>query len=378
MKRLTKCATGVTLVVAVVLIIFARPAAAQAVVSLPVINSAIVNYSARALTVSGVNFGSNPTVTLGTTPLTVLSATSTQIVATFPVAMPPSAFAPGDYFLRLAFTNQLFAIFAVTLGATGPIGPQGPQGLQGLQGLQGPAGKDGTNGQNGTNGTNGTNGINGTSATFVDYFSGNQHGCPNGGAIYAAGNPPVTTYVCNGTNGIDGRDGTGGTRADGPCFDDTNRYVDCGNGTVTDTVTGLIWLKQWNCLAPNTWAAANQAAAGLQNGDCGLTDKSAPGDWRLPTRDEWTATFAYAVTVGCIKGKSGGAPSLTNDRGLACYGTGVGSSFAGVLPDLYWSNTSIEFEASAAWVAGTIFGTTTDAFDKSRTSGVWPVRGGAR
>jgi hypothetical protein len=43
MKRLTKCATGVTLVVAVVLIIFARPAAAQAVVSLPVINSAIVN-----------------------------------------------------------------------------------------------------------------------------------------------------------------------------------------------------------------------------------------------------------------------------------------------------------------------------------------------
>ena len=77
----------------------------------------------------------------------------------------------------------------------------------------------------------------------------------------AAGNPPVNAYVCNGTNGTNGTDGTGGTRADGPCFDNTNRYVDCGNGTVTDTVTGLIWLKQADCLGINDWAAANQAAA---------------------------------------------------------------------------------------------------------------------
>ncbi len=34
-----------------------------------------------------------------------------------------------------------------------------------------------------------------------------------------------------------------------PCFDDANRYVDCGNGTVTDTVTGLIWLKNANCFS---------------------------------------------------------------------------------------------------------------------------------
>jgi len=27
---------------------------------------------------------------------------------------------------------------------------------------------------------------------------------------------------------------------DPPCFDNTNRYVDCGNGTVHDTVTNLI------------------------------------------------------------------------------------------------------------------------------------------
>ena len=78
--------------------------------------------------------------------------------------------------------------------------------------------------------------------TFVGYFSGNQNGCPNGGAIYSAGNPPANAYVYAGSSG------TTAMPADGPCFDNTNRYVDCGNGTVTDTVTGLIWLKQSDCL----------------------------------------------------------------------------------------------------------------------------------
>lgn len=57
-------------------------------------------------------------------------------------------------------------------------------------------------------GKDGTNGIDGTSVTFVDYFSGSAGGCSNGGARYAAGNPPVIAYVCNGTNGIDEKDGT--------------------------------------------------------------------------------------------------------------------------------------------------------------------------
>jgi len=57
-------------------------------------------------------------------------------------------------------------------------------------------------------GTNGTNGIDGTSVTFVGYFSENQNGCPNGGAIFAAGS--VNAYVCNGQDAA-----TGETRPDG-------------------------------------------------------------------------------------------------------------------------------------------------------------------
>jgi hypothetical protein len=70
---------------------------------------------------------------------------------------------------------------------------------------------------------------------------------------------------------------------------------------VTDSVTGLIWLKNAGCLGSADWATANQIAAALNDGDCGgvLTDGSSPGDWRLPTKDEWTATVARAVALGC-------------------------------------------------------------------------------
>src|SRR5262245_54239770 len=52
-----------------------------------------------------------------------------------------------------------------------------------------------------------------------------------------------------------------GKGAAGPCVDKAKRYVDCGNGTVTDSVTGLIWLKQSNCLSTASWEAAKKAAA---------------------------------------------------------------------------------------------------------------------
>jgi predicted outer membrane repeat protein len=229
-------------------------------------------------------------------------------------------------------------------------------------------------------GVPGPNGTDGTSVTFVDYFSGNQTGCPNGGAIYAAGNPPVNTFVCNGTNGQDGEDGTTAARADGPCFDNDNRYVDCGNGTVTDTVTGLIWLQQAQCLPDSDWAAANQAAAGLSDGDCGLTDGSLAGDWRLPTKDEWSATIARADALGCqIITVPSAPPSLTNDAGTACLSVGP-SPFPGVPSDFfgsYWSSTSDETIPTRALFANLIVGRVA-VNNKTEIRPVWPVRGGPR
>jgi len=63
------------------------------------------------------------------------------------------------------------------------------------------------------------------------------------------------------------------------------RWIDKGDGTVADTVTGLVWLKQANCIV-GTWQNAITAIAALASGTCGLTDGSAAGAWRLPTRAE--------------------------------------------------------------------------------------------
>jgi hypothetical protein len=243
------------------------------------------------------------------------------------------------------------------------------------------AGPKGDKGDPGVPGANGTNGLDGASVTFVGYFTGNQNGCANGGAIYTAGNPPVPTYVCNGSNGADG---TAGTRADPPCFDNFNRYVDCGNGTVTDTVTGLIWLKQWDCLGSMNWAAANQAAAGLKHGDCSLTDQSSPGDWRLPTHAEWQATLAQALGLGCVVDINE-PPLWTNDAGTACYDSGAESSFAGLsLIGYYWSSTT---ETSTSFTSGpppanavlaTLLEPINPRGSKVNAHRVWPVRRGSR
>jgi hypothetical protein len=179
----------------------------------------------------------------------------------------------------------------------------------------------------------------------------------------------------NGTAWTPARDdvGTtaGGARAAGPCFDNTNRYVDCANGTVTDTVTGLIWLKQSCGLFSADWAAANQFAAGLKDGDCGplLTDKSSPGDWRLPTRAEWEATIARAVALGCAK-------LLTNDAGTGCSGS---HSLSG--DGQFWSSSADEVTPFNAWSVIVTPSSGVDPFQlnvKSDALKVWPVRGGTR
>ena len=132
--------------------------------AVPVITSAVVDYGGKTLTISGRQFGTGPTVTLASVTLTVQGATSTQIVATFPVSQPPSSLAPGDYSLNVVFTNRTLARFVATVGSVGPVGPPGPQGpagLAGAQGPQGPAGLQGTQGVAGSPGPKGDTGATG-------------------------------------------------------------------------------------------------------------------------------------------------------------------------------------------------------------------------
>lgn len=160
---------------------------------------------------------------------------------------------------------------------------------------------------------------------------------------------------------------------DPPCSDVSHRFVDCGNGTVTDTVTGLIWLKNAGCFGSSlNYVAGNAAAAALfdgatsdpAGGDCGLGDGSRPGDWRLPTNDE-AATILHPTCFLAPKIIGNSTPTT------ACYSSATWAS--GTRGDIYLTATTPA--GNATWVYG--FNTSSGNIGiggKSALYSVWPVR----
>ncbi|WYD82011.1 MAG: DUF1566 domain-containing protein [Candidatus Electrothrix gigas] len=114
------------------------------------------------------------------------------------------------------------------------------------------------------------------------------------------------------------------------------RFTDNSDGTVTDNLTGLIWLKKATCGEKKLWQGAMDFAAALHDGwtgdgkgdDCGLADGSSAGDWRLPTRTELRGLVDYNYTE----------PSLSNAAGDGHWTEG--DAFSGVLVDYYWTSDS--------------------------------------
>ena len=178
--------------------------------------------------------------------------------------------------------------------------------------------------------------------------------------------------------------------------DSTNRYVDCGNGTVTDNQTGLVWLANADCFGSIPWHEAMDAVAGLadlpnpsrlwlsacgpfvepDNCDCGLSDGSSPGEWRLASLTEWQAMIKVADRMNCN-------PAITTDLGDACWTAGCHDgcnpqcvcSFYDVQSSYYWSSTLYVLNPQQAWITQIYNGDTTN-YNKNADAYVWPVRGG--
>jgi formylglycine-generating enzyme required for sulfatase activity len=134
-------------------------------------------------------------------------------------------------------------------------------------------------------------------------------------------------------------------------------------------VTGLIWLKDPNCLPSASWDDAKKAVAGLKDGQCMLKDGSSPGDWRLPTNKEWEAAMAPAKSMMCSY------PTLTDDAGTGCYKGGQ-SSFTEVESDYYWTSTQVEGQGRV-YVGDIDHGNILNV-DPPNSQRVWPVRGAQR
>lgn len=141
------------------------------------------------------------------------------------------------------------------------------------------------------------------------------------------------------------------------------RFSDNGDGTVSDNFTGLIWLKNANCGGPMEWVNAISYCNSLSNGQCGLSDGSSPGDWRLPNVKELQSLIDYGFY----------SPALSNAAGTAKWTEG--DAFSGVQSSYYLSSTTGADSTSIAWSVGLYGGHVYDNY-KWTNIYVWPVRGG--
>lgn len=136
------------------------------------------------------------------------------------------------------------------------------------------------------------------------------------------------------------------------------RFFDNGDGTVTDELTGLIWLKNANCTnGTKIWSASLTFANSLYDGwtgDCGLSDGSSAGAWRLPNVRELHSLIDFARTN----------PALP-----------AGHPFTGVQMSYYWSSTKELISANHAWVVSMYHGKLISVVAVT-SHYVWPVRGG--
>jgi len=120
------------------------------------------------------------------------------------------------------------------------------------------------------------------------------------------------------------------------------RFIDNGNGTLSDSVTGLIWLKQADCINA-TWAGALAATNSLASGQCGLTDGSTAGQWRMPNRNEMLSLSDRAPTFPQANYFNG----VAGASGMIVTGPVIFTRF--IVSDYYWTSTTDAADPTQAW-----------------------------
>lgn len=143
------------------------------------------------------------------------------------------------------------------------------------------------------------------------------------------------------------------------------RFIQNGNGTVTDTVTGLVWLKLANCIQGD-WATSMAAVGRLASGQCGLNDNSAPGSWRIPNRNEMQSL--------ADRNQNNEADYLDFTFLNSDQSTFQSAVFLNLIPDQnYWTSTTDAADSTQAW---TVFSCDYGVYDfpKSAVSYTLAVR----
>ena len=134
------------------------------------------------------------------------------------------------------------------------------------------------------------------------------------------------------------------------------RFTDNGDGTVTDNLTALVWLKNANCFGGVLWQAGLTVANTLASGVCGLSDGSSAGQWRMPNANEMNSLIDLTQS----------SPALP-----------LGHPFTSVQAgSFYWSSTSYSPAPVVAYSVRLSDGSLNFAGKTNSFNPVWPVRGG--
>jgi hypothetical protein len=149
------------------------------------------------------------------------------------------------------------------------------------------------------------------------------------------------------------------------------RFKDNNDGTITDNLTGLMWLKDGNCLGQNypndvptgrgNWQAALNAVSKINDGNY-ANCAAGHTDWRLPNRREWQSLLGY----------SNYSPALPE-----------GHLFTNVLditPLHFWTSTNSGYLDDApnflyAWYVSLYDGMVDNSLKNYNSPRIWPVRG---
>ncbi|MBF0487595.1 MAG: DUF1566 domain-containing protein [Nitrospirae bacterium] len=138
------------------------------------------------------------------------------------------------------------------------------------------------------------------------------------------------------------------------------RFTNNGDGTVTDNLTGLVWLKNANCFGNVTWDKALTGANNLTSvgNVCGLNDGSHAGDWRVPNIEEILSLPNY---------QQSDVAAWLNSQG-----------FTSVQSNYYWSSSTSANTTWAAWLVYIVDGSSIwyTALGKGYSLPLWPVRSG--
>lgn len=172
------------------------------------------------------------------------------------------------------------------------------------------------------------------------------------GAEDVGGAPVAVTGLtrCWATNGAQvGCTNTGQDAAFQKGVDASPRFSDNGDGTVTDNLTKLVWLKDADHFGQVTWAEALENANNLVAGSSGSED------WRLPNIRELRSLLDYSSVSPMIP---------------------PGHPFVNVRSAIYWSSSTLVAAPKLAWMTTMAIGPS--VFDiKGNSNRMWPVRGGS-